>query len=633
MKALSRIPSVRSALAAVTLLSVMAASAGEYRVEHNFRLRPGGNQVPVIRGKYYCHAWTTETRPDCSDWEVNPGAGAQPLGWGPFGRDSQSGTKGPVRNSGNGGGRVEAQTAQFDIPATGFWDLKWATADDCDAYADANSEWTVNAVGAGGNVTGKISAWGEAIAAGRPHRSSKAYAFSMTSIEAQGSTLRNGRLRWHSVVRDTVRGSARAQKDPVDYTVTDLVTGEQHRGTLLSISMEMPPKTAGGGITWDSNRVEISAAELNFKIEIPGRFTSITGRLDLQIRGGVVASSTASGIYAGNVPPVGAPVPLAFDLVNDIEFDYDLSSLTPAGNDVDVEIEMYGSGEALDEKNSDEGFLTITPVSDSTLNLTWPVTPDATFTLESTKSVTSGRWTPVDVTPQQHLDVNYVKVTPTGGAGFFRLVRNPEPPCQILVHGQPQDVSVATGEVATFFVEAAGSPAPEKFQWQGLGPDGEWQDIPEANKPVLLFNPGSEPFDGWVWPRLRCVIDNGCTSVTSAEAVLTVKSDGDTTPPAVQMVFAECPAPMIIIVFTEPVEPASAMQPGNYQLSSGGLNGLRVLETQVMGPQMVQLFLNGPLPPEGTVLSVRNVRDLAGNIIPDGNMTPVNCGGISASRK
>ncbi len=422
----------------------------------------------------------------------------------------------------------------------------------------------------------------------------------------------------------------------MDYTVTDLVTGEQHRGTLLSISMDMLSQSLGGGITWDSNRVEISATDLNFNIELPGRFTSLTGRLDLQIRGGVVASSTASGIYAGNVPPVGTPVPLAFDLVNDIEFDYDLTSLTPAGNDVDVEIEMYGSGEAVDEKGFDEVELTmsaVTPDGDRALTVSWPVTPDATHTLESSKVVTGGRWTPVDAVPQEHLGMNYVKIAPTGRAEYFRLVKEPTPPCQILLFEQPQDATVAAGEVATFFVEAAGNPVPEKFQWQRLDRNGEWLDIPEANKPILLFNPGSEPFDGWVWPRLRCVIDNGCTSVTSAEAVLTVKSDGDTVPPMVQMVFAECPAPMVIVQFSEPVPPEQAMRPENYQLRSGPLSGPKVLETQVTGPQMVQLFLSGPIPPEGTLLTVRNVSDLAGNVIPEGNVTPVNCGGISSSRE
>lgn len=633
MKTTNRTSSVRTTLAACLTFCTLAAGAAEYRVEHNFRLRPGGNQVPVIRGKYYCHAWTTETRPDCSDWDVNPNAAAQPLGWGPFGSDSQSGTKGPVRNTGNGGGRVEAQTAQFDIPATGFWDLKWATADDCDAYADANSEWSVNATGAGGDVTGTITAWGEATAAGRPHRSSKAYAFSMTSIEAQGSTLRKGKLKWHSVVRDTVRGGARSQKDPVDYTVTDLVTGASHRGTLLSISMDMLAKSRDGGIAWASNRVEISASDMNFNIELPGRFTSLTGRLDLQIRGGVVASSTASGIYAGNIPPVGTPVPLAFDLANDIEFDYDLGSLTPAGNDVDVEIEMYGSGEAQDEKNSDEGSLTITPLRDSTLSLSWPVTPDATFTLQSTKAVTSGRWDPVDIEPQQIQGVNYVKVAAEGKAGFFRLVRDPVPPCQILIHQQPQDVTVEQGQPATFFVEATGLPAPGKFQWQRQDRNGEWQDILGASEPVLLFDPGSEPFDGWPWPRFRCVIDNGCASVTSAEAVLAVKPGGDRIPPMVQMVFAECPAPILAVMFSEPVRPELAMQPQNYQLQFGALNGPRVVGAQLVAPQRVQLFLSAPVPPEGGLLNVRNIQDLAGNVIPDGNSIPVNCGGAVSVRQ
>ncbi len=631
MKASNHFARLHRLLAVIGLLTLttLAATAAHYRVEHNFRLKPGGNQVPVIRGKYYCHAWTTETRPDCPDYAVNPNEAAQPLGWGPFGTDVQHGRQGPVRNSGNGGGRVEAQTGQVPIPATGFDGIEWATASDCDAYADANSEWHVNAAGAGGDVTGTIVAWGEATAAGAPHRTSTAYAFSMTSIEAQGSTLKKGKLRWHSVVRDTVRGNARSQKDPVDYHVTDLVTGERHQGTLLAISMDMLPTSIGGGITWDSNRVVISATDLNFNIELPGRFTSLTGRLDLQIRGGVVASSFATGIYAGSVPPVGAAVPLEFDVVNDIEFDYDLSSLTPAGNDVDVTLEMYGSGEAIDEKAFEEipfTLTTATPTGDPGLSLVWPVTPSAVYTVETSPVLTGGTWQRLPLVPQEHLGLNFVKISNALPAQFFRLSREVSSSCQILIHQPPQSVTVPIGAPATFFVEAGGNPVPEKFQWQRSDAQGDFTDIPGENGPALFFDPGSEPFTNHVW--FRCVIGNGCTTVISAEATLTVQTPQDTTPPMVQFAFSECPAPVVVVMFSEPVLPELAMIPNNYQLRSLNITGPRVLQVQPMGPNVMRLFLSGPIAPTGTVLTVRNVRDLAGNPIPPANATPVQCGGV-----
>ena len=202
--------------------------------------------------------------------------------------------------------------------------------------------------------------------------------------------------------------------------------------------------------------------------------------------------------------------------------------------------------------------------------------------------------------------------------------------CALTILGQPESTMNAVGSLATFTVEANGFPALLEYQWQTRRPSSlAFVNIPGATSasystPTTMNDNGSQ---------YRCVIDNGCASVTSTKATLTVKSEQDTTPPMVQTVFTECPAPMLVVMFSEPVHPESAMQPNNYQLRSGILNNLRVLEAQVLGPNMVQLFLSGPVPPEGTLLTVRNVRDLAGNVIPDGNMTPVNCDGTPASRQ
>lgn len=629
--------SLVAALLAFALL--LDARAADYWVKHDFKLKPGGNQVPVVRGKYYCHAWTTETRPDCTDYEVNPNEAAQPLGWGPFGTDSQRGTQGPVRNTGNGGGRVEAQTGQIPIDATGaggFFDIQWATADGCDAYADANSVWFVDQVSAGSAVSGTIIAFGTAIAAGAPHRSSKAYAFSMTSIEAQGSTLKKGKIKWHSVVRDTVRGSARAQKDPIDFIVTDLVTGERHQGTLLSIAMDMLPAAEGGGIGWNSNEVTVAATEMNLKIEIPGQYTSLTGRLDLQIRGGVVTVADATGIYDGILPPIGTRVPFSFAMQNEIEFDYDLSAVTPADHDVDVAIDMYGSGEAVDEKAFEEITVTLspaTPTGDPGLTVVWPTTPGVAYLVEATPDLLRDTWSPVPGIPQEHLGLNFMKISNAAPAQYFRLVAPALPPCEIRIHQQPMDVTVPAGQPATFFVEASGNPMPERYQWQLLDPATDaFQDIPGANGPVLFFGPGSEPFTNVPPPIVRCVIDNGCTTKPSAKARLTVLPGHDTTPPFVQAAVAECPAPVVMVMFSEPVRPELAMMPNNYQLRVLNQTGLRVMEAQLVAPNVVRLFLNAPLPPTGAILTVRNVADLAGNLIAPANNTPVHCGGESAAR-
>ncbi|NIP97777.1 MAG: hypothetical protein GWO24_31840 [Akkermansiaceae bacterium] len=76
-------------------------------------------------------------------------------------------------------------------------------------------------------------------------------------------------------VRDLMAGRASAwrQVEPVDYTVTD--------------------------------RVELTARDANFKIEFPGKLTSLQGGLDLQVRNGEVTVSHATGLYT--YTPISCP--------------------------------------------------------------------------------------------------------------------------------------------------------------------------------------------------------------------------------------------------------------------------------------------------------------------------------------
>ncbi|MBM3847587.1 MAG: hypothetical protein FJ405_15045 [Verrucomicrobia bacterium] len=366
---------------------------------------------------------------------------------------------------------------------------------------------------------------------------------------------------------------------------------------------------------------------MNFLIDVPGKFTSVTGRFDIQIRAGRVASASASGIYAGKAPPVGTPVPLAMDIPDQVEFDYDLSSLTPAGNEVDVEIEMYGSGEAVDANAWDDvelSLTTATPTGEPGLTVSWPKTTSPVV-LESSRSLDGNSWTPMLNIPHDYFGLNFVKIPGTRASEFFRLTSIPEEPCVLLIEQQPSSVTINAGELATFMVGAVGKPMPGNFQWQRKDSAGGFVDIPGANAPMLAFDPGSEPFTNIVVLTYRCVVGNECTTVTSAEATLTILPRKDTLPPKVVAVLAACPNPIVTVRFSEPIAPPSALQPSAYQFMMGNRPGPRVLEARMVGPDQVQLFLGGTVQPGIMALVVNGVRDLAGNAISPGKPIPVQC--------
>lgn len=79
-------PAQRALLVAALLALLSPAGAGVYDVTHNFTLSPKGNVVPQVQAVYYAHAWAQTVRPNCSDADVEPAAGTQPVGWGRLAR-------------------------------------------------------------------------------------------------------------------------------------------------------------------------------------------------------------------------------------------------------------------------------------------------------------------------------------------------------------------------------------------------------------------------------------------------------------------------------------------------------------------------------------------------------------------
>ncbi len=413
--------SQRGAFILAGLMALTSASAATYDVEHTLRLRPGGNIVPRVSATYYAHAWVEERGPACSASAVQPAA--QPVGWGSAGWDRLDGRRGRVRNQGNGGGAVDANTGLIAVGAGGLNQTITANAAGCNSTAIANSQFAINPLVAGGMVTGTIRAFGEATAVIRPPRRSAAYAFSMAMVEAQGGRqLRNGTIQWRKVVRDLAAGqaSSRRQIDPIEYTVRDLVTGDVTTGTLYSVIIEATNR-AGGDFQWENDVVTVGVSDLSLRIGFPSTNTTAQGEAALDVRDGVVTTATATGMYAGLLPAVGARVPLSFSLPNEVNFDYDLGEFD--GHDLDVDLNFDGAGEAQDAKAADDmPSLTIAPIDPSTpgaVTLSWPET-DRPVVVEMSRDLVTWREVKAET---KFADGRVWAVVPvgTGPMGYFRL--------------------------------------------------------------------------------------------------------------------------------------------------------------------------------------------------------------------
>jgi Lamin Tail Domain/CotH kinase protein/Putative Ig domain len=184
-------------------------------------------------------------------------------------------------------------------------------------------------------------------------------------------------------------------------------------------------------------------------------------------------------------------------------------------------------------------------------------------------------------------------------------IEEPIPNQRLLVFGlgppvisqQPANVTVVEGESATFSVQLQRMLG-ATFQWQRNG-----TAIPGATNASYTIGPLSLADSG---SSFRATATNAYGFVTSRDATLTVLPD--TTRPALSAVGNLGEDQIVFVVFSEPVEPASATQATNYVIS-GGVTVWRA----VFGTDARTIILTTtPLTPDLTyTLSVSGVRDRA----------------------
>jgi hypothetical protein len=162
---------------------------------------------------------------------------------------------------------------------------------------------------------------------------------------------------------------------------------------------------------------------------------------------------------------------------------------------------------------------------------------------------------------------------------------------------QPTSVSVVENGNATFTVQI-GQKLGAVYQWRrnGLPVAGATNTL-YAISPAALSDSGGQ---------FSCFITNGYGSTNSAAAKLTVTPD--VTRPYLTSVSSPGNPQVLTVIFSEPVEPASATNAANYTLN----NGATVLSA-VFGPdpRMVILSTTPMLAQTSYTLTVSNVRDRA----------------------
>lgn len=172
---------------------------------------------------------------------------------------------------------------------------------------------------------------------------------------------------------------------------------------------------------------------------------------------------------------------------------------------------------------------------------------------------------------------------------------------------QPSNTAVVEGELARFTVKTdpLGVATP---QWRRNG-----VNLPGANFLTLEYGPATMADNQ---SRFMAVLTNRLGTTNTMEAILTVNPD--VTAPTLASALNLGVKTVVRIIFSEPVDPATAANPANYTFSNGV-----VVTGAVMGPdsQTVLLSTSELVYGASYTVAARNVRDRAAtpNILPPGS--------------
>jgi hypothetical protein len=323
---------------------VVPASFGfEYKVSHDFSLLPNSTSAdppkPIARWNHFEQTWAIDLDTPPHDADVDPMG--QPGGFDPYGTDRE-GRNGAVINRPRAGGAGVAVTpAAVTIPVGGAWaGLATVTSTDVAATATANARVnvTVNPGNYVAPLRGSHQVDGNGSAPGAP----TCYGFSWSQVEVQG-WINRGKAGWKPLIKTTAPIS-RCGRDPIDFAVLDTVTGDLLEGTLFDLDWTI----GNGTMDWENGFMSLDAESVHITAELDSPYIPVAqrGTFDLVIEGGVVVSSSDSGVWDGQLPFVGSAGPLAFALSDNLQFDFDFGDFD--GHQIDTVLRFSASGEGID---------------------------------------------------------------------------------------------------------------------------------------------------------------------------------------------------------------------------------------------------------------------------------------------
>ncbi len=194
----------------------------------------------------------------------------------------------------------------------------------------------------------------------------------------------------------------------------------------------------------------------------------------------------------------------------------------------------------------------------------------------------------------------------------FFASATPSMPVPITITKQPTNLTVISGQSASFTVAANGIPI--SYQWFR-----NVTKITGATTPTFTINPTTNGSAG----QYFCVLSNQLSgNVTSSVATLTVLVDN--IPPTVVSAVSPTTRTSISVTFSENVTSATASRSTNYVITlSGTTNRLNITGVSVVNFTTVTLGTVARLPGAAYTLTINNIRDLANNVIAPNTQIPV----------
>ncbi len=216
--------------------------------------------------------------------------------------------------------------------------------------------------------------------------------------------------------------------------------------------------------------------------------------------------------------------------------------------------------------------------------------------------------------------IQFVGFGASGADGYvqnFSVVDVVPVPSAPVILEQPNNLTGQVGQTVTFWVAAMGLPDPT-YQWMTNSPGGPTNAIVGATNATYTTPPLSSSYNGL---KYSVTAFTAAGSTNSAPATLTVVAGQPTVFSATKTIGLT----NVVVMFSGPVSPATALNTANYSVNiNGAPSGISVLSASYGSSSNNVILTTSTLNTNaGYYLTVQNVQDSFGDIITSGNNVPI----------